>query len=382
MKKSILVIMLTLLCFTSMIPAQNDSLTTSFLFNRNAIVFQLSPNVFAEILPEIELLSGVLSQTSWIKQAGPVGNGNKYFQRLKSFFKEYENNEAIKLAQELNDRGFGFDAPPGFILQLGPLPDLEKSIIPENYINRAGGMEILEKFRIALRNLSQESKFLEFFLSERKYLKEVVESTIKGFDAARITKWLNDFFGYKGDEFHILFAPAMFPGGGYGASRTIGDKKIVFQVIREQGLSQDKPFFCNPMDLVALTFHEFGHAFINPAFEEYNKLIEELKLGDLFNPVETKMRNMAYPTLGTFINELHVRAMTIIALEEYAGGSVSTVKLIEMEKERGFYPIVYTYSKLKEYSESRKYYPTFKKFIPDLLHEYGNNKNELLKLAE
>jgi hypothetical protein len=362
--------------------AQNNSFNSLKEFNSDAVVIQLSENAYAEILPEIELLSGVQSQTTWIERMGPLGEGNKYFRRLKSFFEKYKDHKAVEITQDLLDDGFSFDAPPGFILNLGPLPELKVDSIPEYYNKRANGSENLERFRMELKNLSEESNFMEFFLSERKYLKEVIDSTLRGFDAQRITNWLNNFFGYKGDEFHIVFAPAMFPGGGYSAEKSIGSKKIIFQVIRDQNTSQDKPIFCDPVSLVSLTFHEFGHGFINPAFDEQKKLIDEFNLEELLDPVEDKMKRMAYPSFETFFNELHIRAMTILAMEDYAGSKIDKTKMLETERGKGFYLIDFAYDKLKQYKEGRKEYSTFKDYLPALLKEYSNYKDELLKLAE
>lgn len=38
------------------------------------------------ISPEMELLAGVLSQTTWIERRGPEGSGNEYYRALYEFF--------------------------------------------------------------------------------------------------------------------------------------------------------------------------------------------------------------------------------------------------------------------------------------------------------
>lgn len=68
--------------------------------------------VYAEILPETELLSGVLSQTSWIRTRGPRGAGNTYFRELRAFFAPFKGHEAVVLAEKLTRIGFTYDAPP------------------------------------------------------------------------------------------------------------------------------------------------------------------------------------------------------------------------------------------------------------------------------
>lgn len=361
--------------------AQTENYNSTFQFNKEAIVIHLSENVYAEILPEIELLSGVLAQTSWIEKMGPAGNGNRYFRRLKAYFKNYKNHEAVEIAEDNLDNGFCYDKPPGFVLQLNPLPELKADSIPEYFYKYIDEIETLDKFRIALKNLSAESNFLEFFKSEKEYLKRSVDSTLKGFDAKRITDWLNEYFGYKGDEFHIVFAPAMFPGGGYGANKIVNGKTIVFQVVRDYGMSED-PFFSSPLNLAELTFHEFGHSFVNPAFEEHHKMMEEFELEELYEPVEDKMRKMAYPDLQLFFNELHIRAMTILAMEKYGGNLIDRTKMLNKEREKGFYLIDFAYSKMREYMENRQAYTTFKNYVPDLLKAYFENKTALIELVE
>ena len=383
MKKKLFVVLVVGCAVFFKTYSQTSNYNSTFKFNEDAIVVQLSENVYAEILPEMELLSGVLTQTSWIDDYGPSeGMGNRYYHRLKSFFEKFKEHEAVEIADDILDEGFSYDKPPGFILHLSPLPELKMDSIPQHYIKYTDGIEVLEKFKDALKNLSVEANFMDFYRSEKKYLKNTVNSTINGFDAEKVTNWLNDFFGYKGDEFHIIFAPALFPRGGYGPDRIIGDKKIIFQVITDNGKSNDDPFYCSLMNLISLTFHEFGHSFVNPAFEEQSKTMEEFELDELFDPVESRMRKMAYPSVEFFFTELHIRAMTIIAMEDYTGTSAETIKMLSQEKDKGFYLVDFTYNKLKEYKDSRNMYPTFKDFLPDLLKEYSENKSALLKLAE
>jgi len=116
------------------------------------------PSFRAVVSPEMELLAGVLAQTSWITQRGPAGEGNEYYRALKEFFAPYGDHEAVKIAQELTNIGFTYDAPPGFVCHLGSLPELTlKHEYSEYLINRAKGRERLESFRLALRDLAAAS---------------------------------------------------------------------------------------------------------------------------------------------------------------------------------------------------------------------------------
>lgn len=174
----------------------------------------LSSNLHIEIKPEIELLAGVLSQTSWMKVSGPYKRGNSYFRELSSFFAPYKNHEAIKIAEELTQTGFDSDAPVNFILSLGPLPNLEPVNGYSDYlIGRGGGSEKLESFRKQMVKLAKESNFEEFYQQRCTYYGNLLNYNVRGFDGIRIITWLQNFFGAKGDEIIWYWRPACFPTG-------------------------------------------------------------------------------------------------------------------------------------------------------------------------
>ena len=132
--KKFFITMLSLLVMLVIItsPAQTENQLKAVSYD------DLPEGVYAQILPRVELLSGVLAHTSWMEISGPGTEGNYYFQDLKEFFAEYDNHEAIELAEKLTDRNFTYDAPPGFILTVGALPEMELRTEYSDYlINRA-----------------------------------------------------------------------------------------------------------------------------------------------------------------------------------------------------------------------------------------------------
>jgi hypothetical protein len=113
-----------------------------------------------ELWPEIELLSGVLSQTTWVKGHGPVDGGNEYYRALTAHMSQYHNHAAVKIAQQLIDRGFDFGDPAAFICHLGPLPELaQKHPYAAYLVEAAGGLEALEEFRLTLKDLAAKADF-------------------------------------------------------------------------------------------------------------------------------------------------------------------------------------------------------------------------------
>ncbi len=125
---------------------------------------QVSNKLYAEILPRMELLSGVLSHTSWMEQEGPDGKGNQYFQALHEFFAPYQHHEAMQLAESFIQREFVYDAPPCFILHLSPLPDLAPIHGYSPYLlRRAGGKNVLKRFVLRYAIWLNNQTFSPFF---------------------------------------------------------------------------------------------------------------------------------------------------------------------------------------------------------------------------
>ena len=346
----------------------------------------LSTGVLAEvgglvISPEMELLAGVLSQTSWIERRGPAGEGNEYFRALQRFFAPYKDHKAVKLAQDLTNRGFTYDAPPAFMVHLGPLPELELAYEYSDYlVGRAGKRERLEEFRLALRDLADTAKFMDFYDQWRPYLDEVVARYTTDFRPELLTAWLEDFFGWSASEFHLILTPSMFPGGGYGATvSTAEGEMLAFQIIREESVSSREPQFPSGPDLEQLTIHELGHSFVNPSLEAYPK--RAAKLRPLFKRVEAIMKNQAYTDERTFLNEQVLRGVEVLAAQEIYGEDTAWA-VLAYNTRRGFYLTEYVAEQLRYYHANRDQYPTFTDFVPYLYDRLDEYQEENLSFWE
>ncbi len=338
-----------------------------------------SEGIHGGTLPRLELLSGVLSHTSWMKRRGPSGPGNVYFQELHAFFKPYKDHIAIKIAEQLTKDGFNYDAPPNFVLSLSALPDLEaKKKYSDYLIGRVRSKKQLEQFRLALKQLSEESEFLEFYKHHAEKYKEWVRKSTVNFDAKKLTGWLENFFGWSGEEFHLVFAPAMFRTGGYAAHYTIGKKLIAYQVIREHGKSIETPYFGNSKHLEIFSLHELGHAFVNPSIEAHQKLINDLRIIDFYKKNEKQMQKQAYGTVNTFLNESVLRAVTAIGRGEFANDIKVQRQWSQREKSKGFFLQDVIVNSLLKYQKNRSEYSTFRDYVPTLLKDISNARSELL----
>jgi hypothetical protein len=339
--------------------------------------FSAEPQRFSAVIsPEMELLAGVLTQTTWMKRMGPDGEGNQYYQALRDFFTPYKTHEAVKIAQELTDIGFTFDAPIAFLSHLGPLPDLELRYDYADYvIRRARDINTLYRFRTALRDLARESNFLQFYNAWQPRYEEWVSAA--ALDGDRVVAWLENFFGSEAAEFHLILAPSMFPAGGYGAQiYTPQGDMISFQVIRESGKNTGMPEFPTGRDLEHLSLHEWGHSFVNPALEMYPDKVKELT--PLYRPVAREMKAQAYNNVQIFMNELVLRAITTIAAEELYGPEAYQ-SYLTYEKSKSFYLVDEVILILRDYQNNREIYPTFNDFVPTLLEQMKEFQPPLLQ---
>jgi hypothetical protein len=317
---------------------------------------------------------------------GPMGKGNKYFQDLKEFFAEYKYHDAVKIAEELTRKGFAYEAPVYFIVNLGPLPNLEyDGRYSDNLVkkaHRAGGEKILEEFRIALIDLAKKSNFRSFYEAHREDYKKYIEEVSKDFTPKKIIDWEREFFGWGGSEYHTVLAPALFPTGGYGAwvEKSNGDVHI-YQIIRESGVSSERVYF-NPTRLNRLSLHEWGHSFINPSLEENWNLFndDDYGLKKLYEPVAQAMKMKKYNIYTVFFYEQVLRAVEAIAYKDLYSESHYKAK-IKGEEKNGFYLTEFTVKQLEYYRENRDKYKTFKDFVPYLFEQYYKNQEELLKLV-
>ncbi len=316
-------------------------------------ILEAGPGVTFEVDPRIELLSGVLL---WVGRFGSAVSHAElplYGRELKDFFKNWRQLPAFDFTGSMEDQGFGFDAPPTALLRtegglaLTPIPEGFGS----NLESRAQGSGNLRSFISHLHQLSVHSGFSKFFESRRSYYEGLLTKAASETRSGEIVAWLKKYFRTEGEyRFHFVLSPAYFPSGGFGprVDRMEQGRMVhhVYQIIRDaEKISKGS--------LDGLSFHEFGHSFVNPAMGE--KIPSEAINGitSLYKIVETQMQAAAYGIPSTFLNELFVRAATIRGMETL-NPSLKTDPLFLAEERKGFFPIREAYALLLEYEKDRE----------------------------
>ena len=321
------------------------------------------------ILPQMELLTAVQTQTSWAKRIERPGSEvNDYYIAVKEFMSKYKDNEAVRVCQELLDRGFSYDAPATFILYLGPLPDLDLVHEYSDYlIGRAGGREKLEEFRLALRSLAQEADFVDFLAQWEPKFRQWIDSVERATDLAKVARWWEDFTGISaGDEYHIVLCPAAFYNNYGPRIRDEATGAMAAYNIAAARPGPGEPSFGGGNNLEKLSIHEIGHSFVNPTFEPFADQLSSIL--PLYRIVESKMKEQSYPSVGIFLNEQVIRAAQVIAEGELYGPENREAS-IRRDESLGFHMTSFVVERLEEYAANRDKYLRFTDYVPVLLEQ-------------
>lgn len=344
---------------------------------------EVAPGMRFEVDARIELLAGAQAWTDWVgKGRGPgTDGGNAYYRALRDHLAGFSSSKAVRRSAGLMRTGFTYDAPCAFALSLeGGDAFAPPAAGWSDYLaKRALFPGRLGAFARELSELYGASDFGAFLERHRGDYERWLGESAAGFEGPRLAAWLEDFYAPALPvEYRFVFAPAMFPSGGYAATRTLGAgdaaRLEIFQVIRA-GLGADGPEFPSGASLAALAVHEFGHAFVNPAIERHSG---DRRLQALFEPVAKTMRDQAYGQVPVFMNELVLRAACILAEEDLGlgGPGLREARLLR-EEDHGFHPIRRVVELLEAFRARRDAYPDFESYAPVLVEALASEANVL-----
>jgi hypothetical protein len=340
------------------------------------------PRIFVKIDPRVELLSIVISMTDW---------GEKYHTRLqfayrdevKAWFSPYREHEAVKMASQLINSGFNFDAPMGFILYHSSPPEL-KQLQPysEYHITRAGGdKKRLEEFAESLRKFAHDAKFEEFWKNHRDFYSEIEAEIKPAISDKGIAEKLEHYYGVKQNRYVMIPAPLIMDGG-YGPSiRAENGKLDIYEIFGPGNVKDGKPVFGSGENLAGLALHEFGHSFVGPVTEEFSERLDEFK--ELYEPIRADMQSQAYGMWKAAVDEHLLRAIQARFILAEKGEAAAKGNLAQ-EYSKGFKYVKHLYNLLPAYEENRGKYPTFEFFFPLVLNLFAELKrsNIVEKLAD
>ena len=166
-------------------------------------------------------------------------------------------------------------------------PSFHKYILSKCPTRRVGGVEVLKEFAEVLREFYYDSNFEDFWSSHLDFYRKVEENANERIKLNKIVNVLEEYFGIKKREYHVVLLLLSKHSYGYRINHSIVYSFIDPTRISDGGIPEYRG------DVI---IREFSHSFINPITEEF---LEEFKNPEaLLEPVRDKLRNLWGELLG------------------------------------------------------------------------------------
>lgn len=293
---------------------------------------------------------------------------NLYKSKLNNKFKALKNHKAVALFDTLSKKhDFNFNNVTDWVLQFGKFPELTKVrevVNPESF-DESKGDYLIRKFKKELISFNQDSLF-QVYLIEIKALNEKVINQVKQSKSIQhLPAYLEEYYGSELGSYNLILSPLVHSGGFN--SKFIADGKIeVYAIIGPNGEIEHIPYFEKEYLEMDMILHEFGHSFVNPLTEKFQKEIETIKEKYYNERLKKDGKSQAYGEWKYLFNELVIRAITIRIANEYFG-TEKAKELLNYEKSIGFSLVENIVEILKEYENTREKYSKFDEFYPILI---------------
>lgn len=318
--------------------------------------------------PRIELLSIVqyLGNYKNLNDSFINNYSFEYKEKIDQHFSSFKDHEAVKFFDKISKKGLTFDAPPALMLFMDDNFNLREDVELTDYIiRRANGRKNIEKLFIHLENFCTETDFIDFYNNNIEFYNEIIKGTLDIINNEKnIIEQLEDYYGIKQKSYNVVLV-SLYGGGSYGPRIQTKDGKFeIYSIIGPYFKDFDGSLsFGSERYFIHLQQHEFSHSFINPLTEKNINLAN--LYSELYKPIKSTMKDMAYSNWETCLNEHIIRALT--ARFAYLENPDEGIRHLEADKENGFIYIKALFNKLEEYENNRDKYPAIEDFYPELL---------------
>jgi hypothetical protein len=310
--------------------------------------------------PRMELLSVIQHFTSWSAN-GHIDSNVQYKKDIDNYFKGFENNAAVTKSEQLLIKGFGYDAPPEFMLYHSDPPEFKQIIPYSNYlISRALSESNLKDYADAIRDFAVKSNFMDFYNSHLNFYSEIESEAKKAVGDVDYIMALEYYYGEKKNSYTIILAPLF--ACNYGPQVKSATGKNIYCILGPTDIINNQLSYDKNWTTYNL-LHEFSHSFVNPVTAKYYSEIDKSK--SLFEPIKTAMVQQAYITWETCVNEHLVR--TNVARFALQGGKTYHDQIIQLELNKGFIYITNLDTLMEKYENNRGTYSTYEDFYPKII---------------
>ncbi len=285
----------------------------------------------------------------------------EYKNEVDKYFATFKDHETVKFVKKLTKQGFTYDAPPAAMLHFSN--DFEVKTAFTDYLkNRAGGEKNIAEFARLMKKFAEDTEFNTFLEAQR----DLYNQTVNKF-AGKLTDFhgietLESFYGQKQRSYNLVLS--MLNSGNYGPRITIDGATDIYNIMSAIKTKGGSPVFQNVNRVENLVWHEFGHSFVNNLTRDNIDLVTNYEA--LLEPIKTSMKDQAYGSWETVVNEHVIRAVCLkFAEDKHGSGMAYHMKFNEIYS--SFYYIDPLCEQIDFYMQNRDTYKTFEDFYPVLI---------------
>lgn len=294
---------------------------------------------------------------------------NLYKWKLKDDYKELKNHKAVTLFDSLSKKHkFNGYKIVHWALQFDSFPKLNpiKQVAEPFPFVKGENENLLTEFKAELIAFNNEPMFQKYLKEVQELNNQVIKQVEKSSTIQNLPTYLEDYYGKKLSSYNLILSPFLHTGGFNAEMLSSNGQKEVYALVGPNGEIDFLPYFDKDYIETDMILHEFGHSFVNPITDRYEKEIEKLKNKYYSKELEETGKDEGYNEWKYVFNELLLRATTIKIAGKHFGKDISNENLQE-EISSGFGLVEKMVKLLDEYEQNRTKYPTFDLFCPILI---------------
>lgn len=359
------IVTLTVLISFLLVACQNAQQTREAINKRIEVEF--NPNIHTSHVIELIVWPGEYPTRPMVIEA-------------QKYFEPFANHPAIELSDSLlQNEVFYFDELTEILLYLEDFPSTTFKYPLENspYADR---QEIIKEWIQALSVFYQDANVEGFLDSYGDFYQGAREEVLQNLPPADFVEQIESYYRDNRLKYTIIPAPEMPTGGVYG-QRGIGPYVYtpngleIYQVIsaslpvQKDSLSNKYEVFgfYNKEFVLRNSYHEFGHAFVNPVLAKQKNERLIYKYEHLFVPeLKQVMLKQNYDNWFDCIAE-HLVRLGEIRLADRSGNTKWADQLRNQHINQLHFVFLNEFEqKIKEY-EGDESYESFEEFLPELI---------------
>lgn len=297
-------------------------------------------------------------------------NFKLYTDKINEHYSHFKDHKLINFVKEIRKKnGVSYDAVMKMAVHLD---DELNPIVPFNdkIPEKRWGKENAYKFVELLKEFYADSNSEEFFENNKDLYSAASLKFLPVYENLDLA-WYKNFYGKDPNEQFIIINGLGNGGGNFGPSVNLPDgRKNVYAVMGVWNTDSNGMVEFPVENYFPTLLHEFNHSFVNDMLDKNMKAFE-VNAKKIYEVVEMEMRNGAYNSWETMINEALVRAAVIKYMKDH-DFSEKRIALETMEQvNRGFIWIEDLVAEIENYDQNRDEFSTLEDYIPHLVVSYS-----------